>query len=225
METFNIALLMVRVLSVIAYDCIFSDKSGSTSSKLNLAYFMDNNVSMELMYHSKDDDAYHNYTYSPCSNSLSCPHSNLSLGQLKVLTASECQIISRFDDEVEPIYNLKTRSWHFHYEDGDVCSNSIPRKVNITWFCRLDEDAFIDSVDAVEDNDCVYQMNIQSHWACLSFIDSQTFWTSENIFYFVAIPLCVIILAICLLLMRKSSHTSNPYIMIGDGSVGTEPIN
>lgn len=186
------SLLLLLDLFIISdgNDCIFEDSSGSTEFNLHLEWFPNNNILLER----KDDEQDFMYYYSVCENKVGCGTGANATGQIEQSwTNSYCYIVSHFTTDVKPIYNASmgaNGTWIFNYTNGwdFECDPGFNRQISIYWNCNMSTKGKITKViepDAVN-RKCVYEMYIDSQWACLGQIppskdDQYNFWEDETI--------------------------------------------
>ena len=201
-----------------AKQCVFKD----TDNKhiLDLSWYMN----QPGLYWGQQEP-YNYFHYTPCKNGeTSCIHNaGQIIQQHDPNNTDYCYIVSiwnNYASEVTPKYSNKTETWSFYYNNGDSghCSTGKRRAITIHWHCNMNKSEII---NVTEPEICIYEMYIESKWACLG---QRTDQESENmdIIWFIII-LCgalggfLIILVVVIVIKKKCAMRRQTEVLIEAG--------
>jgi len=114
----------------------------------------------------------HFYYYTPCRNGIQCNQGNAmfvgNTAQYKQ-GANQCTHYLSVDHHDYAHYSFVGESWHFEYEDGEMCDvTQEPRRTSIWFHCNdvnNNDRAAVESV--TEEHPCHYFWSIKSTLACV----------------------------------------------------------
>eukprot|EP01084_Bolivina_argentea_P099417 178721_1 len=114
-----------------------------------------------------NDDEY-SYIYTPCRNGDQCPSESGTDTGMAIQTRddpAECFILCNWDQAAtKPTYDATDETWKFEYMNGNDC-NGEPRHFYVYYNCNPSiGDYKVGS--AGEISACVYEMYIDTKWAC-----------------------------------------------------------
>ena len=193
--------------------CVFQDASGSTAIDLHLEWFPNN----KIVLRKKDLNQPFMYYYSVCRNDVHCGSDPNSTDKLNNRNKQCVLYRITFQQQIEPIYNASmghngtrifkyVNGWSFH------CQNGIDREIHIFWHCNISINGEITKVEEpnVETDPCVYEMYIDSKWACLGQIppqnnnDTHSFWEDEDIIFIsIGTLFGIILIVLCIFIWFK----------------------
>ena len=192
--------------------CVFQDASGSTAIDLHLEWFPNNNIILQ----KKDLNQNFMYYYSVCRNDVQCGSAPNSTGQIEQSwTNNVCYIVSHFNKQIKPIYNASmghNGTWIFKYTNGwsFECRNDKDREIEIFWHCNMSTNGEMTKVEEPIPESCVYEMHIDSKWACLGQIppannnDGYNFWDEDEIIVIsIASTFGIILIVLCTFIWLK----------------------
>eukprot|EP01084_Bolivina_argentea_P209829 357345_1 len=183
-----------------SYECVFQDRYHTTSAKLDLGYFIDNNITLSIASSIWNSDTL--YYYTPCANGVSCSDMQAPPGQVLQSSSNICYVISKWNGTIEPEYNSHTQTWQFYYSNGGLCGDDSFGEIYINWHCNLAKDGVITYMNQTNGSTCLYEMQVESRWACV--LPSESFWTPTNTIY-VSIGVVIAVIIICFIIAHKLS--------------------
>lgn len=155
-------------------NCMFKDASG-TSNTLDLSYFLKNNITIS----SVNREQGYAYNYSPCQGLYSCKATDpmaMITRQSEKNPSQPCEWLSKWDDgELNPIYKYTDdETWQFNYANASITNkclqNGNPDFVEVIWNCSSDSTKDYEIQFIGERYQCIYQIALNSKYACPSTI-------------------------------------------------------
>mmetsp|Transcript_58998 Transcript_58998/g.93879 ORF Transcript_58998/g.93879 Transcript_58998/m.93879 type:complete len:377 (+) Transcript_58998:158-1288(+) len=115
------------------------------------------------------------YTFTPCRNAAGeCDSSGGGVDtamcrQTLDEDTSLCMVIANYDASIQPTFSSTGNgTWNFIFQNGDStgCPSQQNRELSLTLYCREQFDYLVHDAGEVPNQDCKYEFQIYTKWAC-----------------------------------------------------------